>query len=142
MSSLEQYESRISAALERIRKGLDASPTDGTSRPDMEALKAEKAEADERIKELEANLAKAEQSGGAHLEALDGALQQLQAVNAALRESNAALRAALEDGADAGPAADASIRAELDALRASRDAEVLEIKAISAELKPLIEGSS
>lgn len=78
----------------------------------------------------------------ARIENQDVQFQRLKGANAQLRDSNAMLRERnTELLGDAG-AVDQSMRAELEALKATRAADVDEMDTILEELKPLLEGQA
>lgn len=110
MSEIDELQRRIAVALDRIAAAADAATV---------AAQAAAA-AEHRAAAAEARVA------------------QLVAVNAELRRANAGLRrlnaAHLGDPA----AIDEGLRAELDALRAVREAEVGELDAILSALAPLV----
>ena len=73
----------------------------------------------------------------ARLEAAEDALARQRAANDRLLEASEALRTAAEAGE--APPVDEALRAELDALRAAREADRDEVDAILGELAPLVE---
>ncbi|KAG1667662.1 hypothetical protein GQR58_018288 [Nymphon striatum] len=165
MSELPQLETRITAALERIRAGLDGLPTaasladaepavdtsgmadqidDLTMKLDEE--KTANAQLEERVKllkerqdgklaELESNV----DAGRARSSRMDRELQRLRQVNAELRDINSQLREALSEGVSEPHLVNKAMLAELDALRATRSADAAEMDAILQELTPIIE---
>lgn len=173
MNQIEELQTRITAALERIQRGVEAraeaeavrkddDATDGaelaTLRQELEDERLVTAQLEERIRvlherleEKEAALAAAQdgQDGqdrqGAQSETmtrLDADLQSLRAANAQLRESNAALRTAHAAGVANPDAINASLQAELDALRVARDADHDEIAAVLAEIDSAVAGAA
>ena len=164
MSQIDELQTRITAALERIGRSAEAR-VDAAERKTAEAaslaedldgarqaLEDEKtvtAQYEERVKALrarlearEAELAAARDEGAGALSRLDTDLQALRAANAQLRESNAALRAAHAQGlADPG-LIDAGVQAELEALRADRAAERDEVALVLAEIDRAVAGSA
>ncbi|MCF2872784.1 hypothetical protein L0664_17080 [Octadecabacter sp. G9-8] len=165
MSELPQLETRITAALERIRNGLDglSAPAPVTEAPpqiDAEAVSAQVAELnaqldeektanaqlEERVKllkerqdgklaELESNV----DAGRARSARMDRELQRLRQVNAELRDINGQLREALSEGVSEPHLVNKAMLAELEALRATRAADAAEMDAILQELTPIIE---
>ena len=150
MSEISVSERRLSAALDRIDQILEA----GTGRllpsataPD-EALTAAQAENDRLAQELAALRA----DRGGPLEAalaeartrLDGAGQQVARLSAANEELTAANRALIEAAAagDADPAIRSALEAEIEALRASREAELSQMSDIMVELERLLGGDA
>lgn len=155
MSEIEELERRLNSALNRIETGVaglarpvaDANTSDESNEL-KEALEAEKmanAQLEERVKAIKSK----QENMVASLEtqvkdlaqtaANDAAtLRQLKQVNAQLRESNAALREANEAGVGDAHLINKAMLAELEALRATRAADVSDMDAILADLKPLI----
>lgn len=158
MDDLQEFERRISQALDRIGAGIEAldglvvahpsdEPAEAAHDPEKaqlaEALAAERdasAQLTERVRMLHEKQAAtvapleaqvAELTRQVDAQALE--LQGLKSLNIQLRES---LRAARDEAG--GQGADAELKAELAALRAARAAEIAELDSIMAELKPLI----
>ncbi len=163
MKEIEQYQRRIMAALEKISAMAGAMDA-GTTAPDpseIEELKGALQNAQAELATEKTNAAALaeqlqEQKGSAETDDLpfDGRverlrekvqnqelkIQRLKNANTHLRETNGRLREeALANIGDA-TTIDASMQAELEALRATRAAEVGEMDAILEELKPLVEG--
>jgi hypothetical protein len=69
---------------------------------------------------------------------MDAELQRLQAVNADLRAVATEMRRALQDEVADPELVNRAAIAELDALRAARDADRVEVEAILTELVPLM----
>ena len=150
MSDIAAFEGRITAALDRIRAGLDRA--DGGSGGDagalqtaldeertanaqlVERVRALKDAQEGRIAELEARL----QAQRAQMAQMDGELQRLRGSNADLRALSAQLRATASDGAADAELINRAMMAEIDALHAQRSAEAAEVDAILSELKPLL----
>lgn len=152
MSDISILESRITAALDRIRQGLDAAGGQTAADPALQAAldqeRAQNAELVERVRVLKerqdtqvANLTLRAETQSKHLMKLDEELQQLRASNVQLREMNAKLREAVTTGL-APELHVAAVTAEIEALSAQRSADAAEIDAILDELKPLIEETS
>lgn len=152
MSDIGALESRITAALDRIRQGLDAPSGQVAADPALQAAleeeRAQNAELVERVRLLKerqdtqvATLTQRAETQSKHLMKLDEELQQLRASNVQLRDMNAKLRAAVTTGL-APELHDAALQAELEALNAQRSADAAEVDAILDELKPLIEEAS
>ncbi len=151
MSNIEDLQARITAALERLAKGVDR--LDPGSGGDVAALEAQleeervaSAQLQERLRALKekqaAELKAAEaqtQETRARIDALDVELQRLRKSNTALREANAALREANEAGVADPGLINKSMLAELEAMRAARSADVAEASAILSALAPLLE---
>ena len=149
MSDISALENRITAALDRIRAGLDNRPATDAGASDalqgaLTKERAENAELTQRVAALKerqdvqvAALTARVESQQRQLAALDVELQKLRASNLQLREMNAQLRAAVTEGVSS-DLYDASLAAEVAALEAQRAADVAEMDAIISELKPLI----
>ncbi len=162
MSELPQLETRITAALERIRTGLDGlqaapEPQSGADASALEAQVGElntkldeeqtaNAQLEERVKllkerqdgklaELESNV----DAGRARSARMDRELQRLRQVNAELRDINSKLREAVAEGVSEPHLVNKAMLAELEALRAARAADAAEMDAILEELTPIIE---
>ncbi|MFT5004660.1 MAG: cell division protein FtsB, partial [Paracoccaceae bacterium] len=78
----------------------------------------------------------------ARIENQDVQFQRLKAANAQLRDSNALLRDRNSEMLGDPSAVNQSMIAELEALKATRAAEVDEMDTILDELKPLMEGQA
>jgi chromosome segregation ATPase len=78
----------------------------------------------------------------ARIENQDVQFQRLKAANAQLRDSNALLRERNVEQLGDASVIDQSMRAELEALKATRAADVDEMDTILEELKPLMEGQN
>lgn len=163
MSDIVELERRITAALDRIGRGFEQvearlnAPAE-IDPGEVDALKAaldqersanaqleERVQAirdtqDKRVKSLEADLTacKAELSVlHDQLGRLDEDLDRLRQANDALHENNQALRQALGEGvADAG-LINSALAAEVESLKAARDADRTEVEAVIAALAPL-----
>ncbi|MGJ8623623.1 MAG: hypothetical protein ACSHW1_12670 [Yoonia sp.] len=151
MSDIGNLEGRITVALDRIRRGLDAQGS-GVASPELQAEldreRASNAELVERVAILKdrqdtqvASLTKRVETQRDQLMKLDAELQQLRASNAQLRDLNTQLRETVTTGL-APDLADEAAAAEIAALHAQRSADAAEVDAIIAELKPLIEESN
>lgn len=149
MSDISTLESRITAALDRIRQGLDRPTPDQAPDNELQVAldeeRASNAELEERVRILKerqdtqvASLTARVETQRKQLMELDDELQQLRASNVQLRNMNAALRETVTAGL-APELHDAAIAAEIEALHAQRSADAAEVDAIIAELKPLIE---
>ena len=168
MSDIPQLEQRITAALDRIRRGVEAAPAGGETgaqvggvsgdqaddqvrdqvRDLTEKLAEEKtanAQLEERVRLLkerqDGKLAELEsnvEAGRTRAARMDRELQRLRQVNAELRSNNAALREALAAGVSEPHLVNKAMLAELEALRATRAADAAEMDAILDELTPII----
>ncbi|MDQ2089010.1 hypothetical protein [Marimonas arenosa] len=153
MSQVEELEGRITAALDRIAKGLDGLSSDGGGEADeLERVKAEledeklaSAQLEERIKALHekqddqlAELETRATEQAEMLERLDGELQRLRKANDQLRAANSALREANEQGVGEPHLINKAMLAELEALRAARAADAAETQAVLQSLDHLL----
>jgi hypothetical protein len=149
-----EFDSRIAAALDRIRVGLNglgAAPlaADGASiaalRAELDDERAASAQLQERVRLLkerqDTRLLQLEQAltqEKATRAAMDDDLQALRQSNADLRDMVASLRAAAASGVTAPELVNRAALAELESLRATRAADRAELAAVIAELEPLI----
>ena len=156
MSELSQVERRLSAALDRIARRLEAGGPpqpggDGAEatitelRAALEKERSSNAQLSERVSQVkqrqETTVAQLERRLARLTEQLD--LQSLEMLrlkkaNARLIETNAGLRAAQAESFPDATVVNRSISAELEALQAERRAEMAEMEEILAELKPLV----
>ena len=153
MSEIDALEGRLTAALDRIRAGVDglgsapAVAVDPSSALEAqlteertanaqleERVKALKERQDNKIAELEARVT----SYRKQMSGLDAELQKLRASNADLRNMNAKLRSAATEGVTEPELLNRALMAEVDALNTQRSADATEVDAILAELKPLV----
>ncbi|WP_292978094.1 hypothetical protein [Paracoccus sp. UBA5162] len=149
MSEISVSERRLSAALDRIDQILEAGTGRGAQSPATQsdqdqALAAAQAEADRLAQELAALRA----DRGGPLEAalaeararLDGAGQQAARLAAANEELTAANRALIDAAGqgDADPAIRRALEAEIESLRAAREAELSQMGDIMVELERLL----
>ncbi len=162
MTEISDLESRLSAALDRIRSGVErlsvpapqgdaplADVPEGPSLAQVQAQLAEERDANAQLEERVKAL-KARQDGRlTELEAMaDGAkvrmakvdkdLQRLRQVNAELRDINTKLRAAVEAGVSEPHLINRAMQAELEALRAVRAADAAEVDAVLDALRPIL----
>ena len=163
---IEEVQSRITAAMERIGKGLAAlnekpAPTSEQDPGVVAALEEEKlanAQLEERLRsirgkhEAEVNELRAELANSAvsqklrsdlatqseAMARLDMDVQRLRQSNDQLRDSNAALRIANEQGIGEAGLINKAMLAELEGLRASRATDAAEASAILGKLEPLL----
>ena len=103
-----------------------------------ERVQALKARQDGRVAELEA----AAEGNLAKLARFEKDINRLREVNAEWRANNSRLREALGDGITEPELIYRAMAAELEALRALRQADATEVDAVLDELRPLIEGAS
>ncbi|WP_341365835.1 hypothetical protein [Yoonia sp. BS5-3] len=148
MSDISALESRITAALDRIRRGLETagqgSETEMSLRKALEAERATNAELVVRVQSLQerqdsqvAKLTARVETQAAQMKALDAELQRLRASNEKMRSVSTQLRDAVTEGLRPELVEDA-VKAEIEALVSQRAADATEIETILAELKPLL----
>ncbi len=153
MNDITELERRITAALDRIGNGLASVGGKGGASDEVaqlrEALETEQSansQLEERVRAirdrqeqtvsaLETEVTRLREASARH----DGELQKLKRVNAQLRQNNQALRDANEQGVGDPHLINKSMMTELDALRASRDADRAELDAVLGELRPMLE---
>lgn len=155
MQDITELEKRITAALERIGKGVDrlaahprpSSPAQTPAASDA-ALRAQLEEEKSLTAQLQARLraAKEREAKGDLQEKLDRLtqeldvkgleLQRMRRVNASLREQLEALRTAAASGVTEPHLINKAMATELEALRATRMTEIAEMDEILAALEP------
>lgn len=165
MSQIDELQSRLTAAMDRIGAGVTAlSEAPGSAEPDPDlvtALEEEKlanAQLAERLRSVKAKhrdeieALKAELSSAGEMDKLradmaaqseamaklDMDVQRLRHANDQLRDSNAALRAANESGVGEPHLINKAMLAELEGLRAARATDAAEVSAVLARLQPLL----
>jgi predicted RNase H-like nuclease (RuvC/YqgF family) len=154
MKDIEDLNSRIMAAMERIAGGLDGlgSADAGEAEALRAALEEEKqanAQLGERVRVLgerhqqaiaamEARRAEAEE----RTNRLDTELQQYRKAHEMLSDACEALRTANAEGVGDAGLINQALEAELEALRAIRRAELAEADEIIASLMPLLSASA
>lgn len=156
MSQIADLQTRITAALDRISRGLEAQNAgDDAQATEMETLRAaledEKlvsAQLEERVKRLKAQLEEAEtradqagEESRERLTRLDSELQSLRRANAQLRENNAALRDANAAGVAEPDLINKAMLAELEGLRAAHSADRAESEAVMGEMARLLDSA-
>ena len=157
MSDITELERRITGALDRIGNGLarigktggDMPAEVGKLREALEAEQSANAQMEERVKAirdrqeetvgaLEAEVARLRDAVAKH----DGEMRRLKRINDQLRQNNRALRDANAQGVGDAHLINKSMTTELEALRASREADRAELDTVLGELKPMLEGAS
>jgi len=151
MSEINALESRLTAALDRIRAGVDGlgAGAVGDASSALEAQLSEERTANAQLEERVKALKERQDNKIAELEArvtsyrkqmsdLDAELQKLRTSNADLRDMNAKLRAAAAEGMSQPELLNRALMAEVDALKTQRSADATEVDAILAELKSLV----
>lgn len=154
MSQIDELQTRITAALDRIAQGLESKPTapeasqaEETLRAELEDERLANAQLQERVKllharvdTLESEAAAAREAEGAVLSRLDADLQSLRKANQQLRDNNQALREAHQTGVAEPHLINKSMLAELEGLRAARKADRDEVETVLDELARAIDG--
>lgn len=149
MSDIEEYETRIAAAMDRIADGVANLNAGGGNTEELQtALEEERlanAQLSERVRKLTEQVDAAQSqaqstvdAAAKRIETLDLELQRLRKATEQLRESNAALRTANEAGVGEPHLINKAMLAELEALRAARAADVAEADTILASLNALM----
>ncbi|MEP2029941.1 MAG: hypothetical protein ABJI96_14665 [Paracoccaceae bacterium] len=158
MSQIDELQSRITAAMDRIGQGLDGL----SNAPNAEEMQAREAQAQqleeeklanaqlhERVNRLKQSLTDARINLSSHIEErnssaekLDTEIGRLRKANAQLRDSNQALREANEAGVAEPHLINKAMLAELEGMRAVRAAEAAETQAILGTLGPLIDAAA
>lgn len=152
MDDIQEFERRITSALDRASQALDALRAGGGDGEDTSALKDEleaeriansqleervraiKEKQEQMVERLEGEVADLKQA----LSDRDASLQQVRSVNDALRDSNKKLRAANARGVGDAELVNVAMATELDALRTARNADRAEIEEILATLDPVL----
>ncbi|MEO0936955.1 MAG: hypothetical protein AAFY38_02245 [Pseudomonadota bacterium] len=150
MSEIDELQHRLSAAMDRVARAIEATPKPDDA--DIAGLKAEleeeklaNAQLQERVARLKAQRAAedgAAEQTAARMSDLDRELQKLRRANEELRASNAKLREANAAGVGEPHLINKAMMAELEALRAARAADVAEASAILGALEPLLQGAT
>ncbi len=160
MSDISVLDSRIRAALERARRGVDAISVDVAPPSDprpVESIALRKqldeertvnAQLEERVRALkerqDSKLSALDKSVTSHrsqLGEMDREMQRLQQVNAELRAVAKDMREAMMDGVSEPDLINRAILAELEALRAAQSADRAELEVVMAQIAPLLEGA-
>lgn len=157
MSEISEFESRITSALARIRRQVEAleEPADEAAdtvpalRQKLDEERTVNAQLEERVRALKerqetkiTELESAVGNGRTRLAELDHELQRLQQVNAELRAVAGEMSKALGDGVAEPELVNRAMMAELEALRAAQSADRAEMQAILAELDPVLGGQN
>ena len=154
MSQIDALQARITAALDRITKGLEARE-DAPDPEEVARLHQQLADANATNARLEGQvtdlreivaardeaLAAADAARDESLRKLDTDLQSLRAANQQLRDTNRALREAHAAGVAEPQLINTALQAELDGLRATRAADRAEVETVLAELARVIDGA-
>lgn len=152
MSQIDDLQSRITAALDRISQGLEGMSAQADADPEeLEALrqqlddeKTANAQLEERLKRMKEKLDAAEAAAveasnqqNEALTKLDKDLQSLRRANTQLRDNNKALREANQAGIAEPHLINKAMLSELEGLRAARAADRAETEAVLAEMTRL-----
>jgi chromosome segregation ATPase len=151
MSDIDELQRRITAAMDRVAKGVEkvsAAPK-GPDPETVAALEEERtanAQLTERVRVLKAKsdaeiaqLRDQVEDSASRLAQLDLELQRVRRANAELTAACATLQAANEEGVGEAHLINKAMMAELEGLRAARAADVAEASAILSVLTPLVE---
>ncbi len=156
MSDITELERRINSALDRIGAGLghiggssggsaeltrlrEALETEQSANAQLEErVRAIRDRQEETVGALEAEVGRLREAAARH----GAEVQRLKRINSQLRQNNQALREANEQGVGDPHLINKAMLTELDALRASREADRAELDAVLGELKPLLEGGA
>ena len=166
MTEISELESRITAALDRIRAGVkdlsvaapaaEAAPVEVDDRSDriaeleaqLAAEKEAKSQLEERVKALKdrqdgmvADLTAKVEAAKTQSATFEEKLEELRIRQVDLSEASQKLRIAAVNGSTEAELINRAMAAELDAIKALRSAEAEEVGAILNELKPIIEGA-
>ncbi|WP_246039802.1 hypothetical protein [Sulfitobacter sabulilitoris] len=154
MSDIDELQRRITAAMDRVAKGLDGLAAQGdrddaSVRQQLDEEKTVNAQLTERVRVLkerqDAALARLEAQGAqaeARMTKLDTDLQKLRRVNAQLTEACDALRRANEEGVGEPHLINKAMMAELESLRAARAVDLSEADTILGALTPLLQAAA
>jgi len=149
MSEIDELQRRITAAMDRVAKGIDTLSSAGREDAETaraleeertanaqltERVRALKSRADEEMAALHDQIS----AGEARMAQLDIELQRVRRANTQLSDACAALRAANEEGVGEPHLINKAMLAELEGLRAARAADVAEASAILDALTPLV----
>ncbi|MEO0391336.1 MAG: hypothetical protein AAF218_10420 [Pseudomonadota bacterium] len=142
MGDIDEMQRRLSAAMDRVARALEAAPSNTGAETaaltaELEEERLANAQLQERVTALKsrADLAVTLEERFA---ALDADLQRLRAANDGLRRSNETLRAANADGLADAEAINSGLQAELTALRAQHAADRSEGAAILAAMTAVL----
>lgn len=154
MSNIDELQGRITAAMDRIAKGVDTIAKAGPVQdPETVQALADERVANEQLRarvralktradaEMADMRAEVEESQ-ARMGQLDVELQRVRRANQQLQETSVALREANAEGVGDADLINKAMLAELEGLRAARAADVAEAGAILAALTPLVENAA
>ncbi len=151
MTDIADYESRITAALDRIASGIETGLGGGDNdslRTALDALETERtvsAQLEERVRVLKekqeetiASLENRVSTLQASIGKLEGEAGRLRGVNAQLRDINETLRDQAREGISEPHLINKSMLAELEALRAAQSSDRSELDGLINELGELV----
>ena len=159
MSDIAELERRITAALDRIRRGIeerqlpepgeDLSAEVARLTAELEEERTASAQLEERVRALkdrqDGRIGKLEAEAARERDraaSLDAALDDLRQSNADLSATCEALRTAMSEGLPDEALVNRAVLAELEAAQARQAADRAEMDAILAELRPIVEEAS
>ncbi|MEM6482558.1 MAG: hypothetical protein AAF922_06410 [Pseudomonadota bacterium] len=156
LEEIDAFQQRINAALDRLAQGLEAGASGSGSEAELadlrQALEDERtanSQLEERQKAqaarreaLEEEIKTLRDQNAESMSRLDTELQSLRRANRQLRDNNTALREANKTGVGEPHLINKSMMAELEALRAERNADRAETSAILASLTAAIDGAA
>lgn len=134
LETLRQEADTLRQQVEALQAELAEAKAQGGEADEADALRAE-------LKGLRAELEAARQESAAQAEAmekLDADLQRLRSANDQLRDVNGQLRAANAEGVGDAELVNKAMAAELEGLRATREAETAEVNAVLARLDSVL----
>ncbi len=158
MSQITELERRLTMAMDKIAQSVESLGAAGTAEDAEEVAKLRQALEDEKlanaqleervraihakqdgqVKELQAEI----EAAKSYIAQLDLDLQRLRTANDELRESNQTLRTANEAGVAEPHLINKAMLGELEALRATRAADMAEADAIIGALEPLLSATA
>ena len=150
MSQIEDFQSRITAAMARIGTGVEALASapkgpDPAMVTELEEERQVNAQLQERLRVIKERhsaqletLTREISNQSAAMARLDMDVQRLRYANEQLRDSNAALRRANEEGVGEPHLINKAMLAELESLRAARATDAAEAEAVLSRLEPLL----
>ena len=139
MSDIEELERRVTAAMDRLAKGIGALDSGHAARiAELETALEEERVVNAQLKERVARLRQKHTRANAAVEKLDLEMQRLRRANEELIESNSALMGEEAEKASTDIVKQALL-AELEALRAARASEAEEAQSIIGSLSALVD---
>lgn len=156
LEEIDAFQQRINAALDRLGHGLETLSSGAAPSSELDELrqaledeKTANSQLEERLKAqaakrtaLEEEIEALREQNAESASRLDSELQSLRRANRQLRDNNTALREANTTGVGEPHLINKSMMAELEALRAERNADRAETSAILASLTAAIDGAA